>query len=125
MKRILDPKLLGLLAALPLAAALVLALAAGPATAEETAAESPGAKAFAAAKCTTCHTVESQGIERTGKMKGPDLSNLGNAHLAPWIQQYLKKEVANAEGKKHGIAFKGTDEELEQLAKWLATLKQE
>jgi cytochrome c2 len=90
------------------------------------AADPPGKTAFTALKCNMCHSIDSQGIARTSKsekMAGPDLSNVGGAHLAPWIVQFLKKEVANSEGKKHGKEWKGTDEQLKQLSDWLATLK--
>jgi mono/diheme cytochrome c family protein len=94
--------------------------------AAQAAADPPGKAVFMAQKCNMCHGIESQQIARTSKsesMKGPDLSNVGGAHLAPWIVQFLKKEVAATSGKKHGKEWKGTDAELQQLADWLATLK--
>ena len=88
--------------------------------------EPPGKQMFLGKKCNVCHSIDSQGIARTSKAeatKGPDLSNVGGAHLAPWIEEFLQQEVGNSEGKKHRKKWSGTDQELEQLAQWLATLK--
>ena len=108
-----------------LLAAFTLPMLAAPQPAQA-AADPPGRTVFMAQKCNMCHSIDSLQIARTTKsekMAGPDLSNVGGAHLAPWITQFLKKEIGNAEGKKHGKEWKGTDAELEQLATWLATLK--
>ena len=94
-------------------------LGAGPARA----ADDPGKAVFVAQKCTMCHSVQSQQVAQTSKMAGSDLSTVGAKRDAAWLTQYLKKEVAGAEGKKHGKEWKGTPAELEQLTKWLASLK--
>ena len=90
------------------------------------AADPPGKTVFMAQKCNMCHSIDSQQIARTTKsekMAGPDLSNVGGTHLAPWISAFLLKAEANAEGKKHGKEWKGTEADLKVLSEWLATLK--
>jgi cytochrome c2 len=125
MRKLTDLFSLAAILGIPvLLAAFTLPMLAVPQAAQ--AADAPGKTVFMAQKCNMCHSIESLQIERTSKsekMAGPDLSNVGGAHLAPWITQYLTKEVANSEGKKHGKDWKGTDDELKQLADWLATLK--
>jgi mono/diheme cytochrome c family protein len=104
--------------------ALTLPMLANPPAAH--AADAPGKALFLAQKCNMCHGIESQQIARTSKsdkMQGPDLSNVGGAHLAPWIASYLKKEQADAEGKKHGKGWTGSEADLKTLSEWLATLK--
>ncbi len=80
---------------------------------------------FVDKKCNSCHSIESQGIERTNpKAKGSDLSKVGDELTEEFIAKYLKKEEV-LHDKKHGVAFKGTDEEFSALVKWLASLKAE
>ena len=86
----------------------------------------PGMQVMLDLKCNLCHSVDTLGIERKSKSektKGPDLSTIGSKHDAAWLAQWQRKEVANADGKKHGKDFKGTPEQLKQLTEWLATLK--
>ena len=114
------------MAGLLAAAALVPGLLLLTPPAARAAGEAPGKEIFLAQKCNTCHTIDSQKIARTStsdKMKGPDLSNVGGEHLAPWIAQWLKKEVAATDGKKHMPTWKGTDAEMKTLTDWLSTLK--
>lgn len=85
-----------------------------------------GKSLFTQNKCNTCHSITSQGIAKGGgedaKKDSPDLSKVGTKHNADWISKFLlKKETLN--DKKHLKKFKGTDEELETLSNWLATLK--
>ncbi len=76
-------------------------------------------------KCMACHSVDGAGIAKTNpNSKAPDLSNIGSTADAAFFTKYLKKEVEH-EGKKHGMAFKGTDDELTALTSWLASLKVE
>ncbi|MCX7737724.1 MAG: cytochrome c [Candidatus Kapabacteria bacterium] len=91
-----------------------------------TAQEGPDAKQiFIDKKCNSCHSIESMGIEKSNpKAKGTDLSKVGDQLTADFIAKYLKKEEA-LEGKKHGVAFKGSDEEFNALVNWLASLKAE
>ncbi|MDO8493919.1 MAG: c-type cytochrome [Deltaproteobacteria bacterium] len=98
-----------------------------------------GLAIFQANKCTKCHTLKKAGISAVIKSadseeeaeegeeedKAPDLSKLSEqvtksaegseAHIV----KFLKKEVAH-KGKKHKQRFKGTDAELQTLAKYLA-----
>lgn len=85
----------------------------------------PGQEAFLAQKCNMCHSVEALEIERTStsdKMKGADLSTVGDDLDMEWAVKFIKKEV-ELEGALHKKTFKGTDEEAQQIAAWLATLK--
>jgi len=88
--------------------------------------DAPGKAVFEAQKCTMCHNVPAAGIERTtksDKVAGPDLPGDNAGKPASFFAQFLKKEVTNQEGKKHGKEWKGTDDELKQLTEWLASLK--
>ncbi len=87
-----------------------------------------GGKAiFTAQKCNGCHAISGQGIARTapvseGQEPPSDLSSAGKSHDADWFVRWLqKKETLN--GKKHIKGFKGSDEDLQTLAKWLAGLR--
>lgn len=127
MRKLVDLATLASILALPIlvACAVTLLGAGAPAIAAEGGGP-PGMQAFVALKCSLCHSVESLGIERKSKSektKGPDLSTIGSSHDAAWLRQWLREEVANANGKKHGKEFKGTPEQLEQVTGWLATLK--
>ncbi|MEI7811923.1 MAG: c-type cytochrome [Ignavibacteria bacterium] len=81
-----------------------------------------GRKIFESNKCTMCHSIKVEKIEKSGKSNAPDLSTVGSEKKAEWIQKFLKKEETNA-GKKHAIAFKGTDAELKTVAEWLVKHK--
>ena len=89
-----------------------------------------GKKIFAENKCASCHTIESIGIKRKegepkpADMKPPDLSTIGSERSSEWIMKYLQKKETIS-GEKHPKKFKGNDEELAALAKWLETLKAE
>lgn len=89
--------------------------------------EDAGKTIFKASKCSTCHAVKSQSIVKgsgdgTEGKDAPDLSGVGTKHTAAWMTKYLlKKETID--DKKHLKKFKGTDDELETLSNWLATLK--
>ena len=129
MRKLVDLAALTSILAVPILLACVvplLASGAAPAAAAEAGSGPPGMQAFVALKCNLCHSVESLAIERKSKSektKGPDLSTIGGAHDASWLRQWLRNEVANAEGRKHDKQFKGTPEQLEQVTGWLATLK--
>jgi mono/diheme cytochrome c family protein len=85
-----------------------------------------GKEIFEDSKCTKCHTIESQGLERAGaKPPGklpPDLSGVGLKHSTEWMQQWLLKEVEQ-NGKKHLKKFTGSEAELKTLTTWLSTLR--
>jgi mono/diheme cytochrome c family protein len=83
-------------------------------------------------KCNSCHTIESQGITKkavageaaeTGD-KPPDLSGVGVDRNAVWIVSFLQKKE-KLEGKLHIKKFRGTDAELQKLATWLGSMKDE
>ena len=89
------------------------------------AAQEDGKAVFEAQKCQLCHGVSSAGIEATTKsekLKGPDLTGVGENFDAEWMTKYIKKEV-DKEGKKHTKPFKGTDEELQVIIDWLLEQK--
>ncbi len=89
--------------------------------------EHQGKKVFDDGKCGQCHSVSSAGIEskvKIKKLKGPDLTGIGERYEADWIGKYLKKEI-NKKGKAHKKPFKGSDEELQALVDWLLEQKAE
>lgn len=84
-----------------------------------------GKQIFLDQKCNLCHSVSSAGIERTmksEKMAGPDLTNLAAKQDAATLTKFLKKE-ADINGKKHGKAFTGSDDDLKALVSWLQQQK--
>ncbi|HXV64790.1 MAG TPA: c-type cytochrome [Vicinamibacteria bacterium] len=88
-------------------------------------AQEAGKEAFLSNGCNRCHAVESQGIEATAQSKrvrGPDLSKIGESRDAEWLAKYIEKEV-QANDKDHPVAWKGDNEALEAMATWLASLK--
>lgn len=125
------------------AVALAMAMSGTARAADE---EPAGKKLFIDNKCNSCHTIESQGVEKRSsadaeeakdgkdaeakeetsakKKKVPDLGGVGIERKADWITKYLQK-TETIDGKKHMKKFRGTDEELATLAAWLETLKDE
>ena len=89
------------------------------------AADDEGQKAFLKEKCDRCHSISSLEIEARDKEEGaPDLSNA--AALVPsadWVTQWVMREVANADGKKHQKPYQGSKKNLEKISAWLVTLK--
>ena len=88
--------------------------------------EVTGKSIFTQSKCASCHSITKQGIQKVAgeesKKDAPDLSAVGTKHNADWITKFLlKKETLN--DKKHLKKFKGSDDELETLSTWLASLK--
>lgn len=84
-----------------------------------------GKKAFMDVKCDRCHSIESEDIEATvvsEKMRGPDLAKLEESKDASWITQYLKREV-KVDDKQHRFPWKGSDEQLQAIADWVASLE--
>lgn len=76
---------------------------------------------FIEKKCNTCHSVEAAGLTSKMKTKAPDLSNTGKGRDAVFLAKFIKKQEA-INGKKHSMAFKGTDEELNRLTQWFVSL---
>lgn len=115
------------------AAALLAACVASAADAKATAGKPDGKELFLSGKCNTCHSIEAQKIERkktataetasaTGKKK-PDLSGVGIDRGAPWMIKYLNKEEKLNDKLHPSLKYKGTPDELQMLASWLATMK--
>ena len=98
--------------------------------------EAPDGKPiFLKYKCTMCHEIGSQKILKTGSTvadtawmtkvsKAPDLSGVGYVRGEKWLRDWLKK-TETIHDRKHLLMFKGTDEELAILAKWLESLDDE
>jgi mono/diheme cytochrome c family protein len=101
-----------------LVAVVLAALAFGP-----SASAVDGKEIFLAQKCNMCHSVSTAGIERTTKsekMAAKDLINLDKDAAA--LTKYIKKET-DLDGKKHGKAWTGTDEELGAVVTWILQQK--
>jgi mono/diheme cytochrome c family protein len=102
--------------------AFLLTGSASPGAAVNTA-DSGGLQAFEDQKCHLCHGVAAVNIEaktKSAKLKGPDLS--GYSKDAAWTSDYLYKKV-DLDGKKHPNSFKGSEEELQLILEWLASLE--
>src|SRR5262245_10544258 len=103
------------------AVVLLAVLYSGPAAGQ--AAKLDGKAIFLAQKCNMCHSVPTQGIERTmksEKMAGPDLVNIKED--AAFLGKFLRKQ-ADLHGKKHSKAFTGSDEELGAVIAWIQAQK--
>jgi len=80
-------------------------------------------------RCVKCHSMKVENIEPLEEeiIKGKkivDHSGVGLKYSNEWIKRWLLKQEEK-DGKKHKIKFKGTEEELETLSKWLAEKKAE
>lgn len=83
-------------------------------------------------ECMGCHAIEVAHIALDiGDMDpeevdedAPDLSAVGKERTVEWMKLYLKKKE-KIDGEKHEKKFRGEDEELDILTKWLATMKTE
>jgi cytochrome c553 len=75
---------------------------------------------FIDAKCQTCHSVESHNLTSKSK-KSTDLSNVGAVYRANFLEKFLMKQDKKRR-KSTPAAFKGSNEDLFQLAEWLQTL---
>lgn len=73
-------------------------------------------------KCQSCHSIEAAGMKKKPNQKPPDLSAVGSEHEAAFLTAFLKKKETINE-RKHAVSFKGSDEELDTLVKWLVSLK--
>ena len=83
-----------------------------------------GQAAFVSGGCGRCHSVEVQGIEATiavERMRGPDLSRVGDDHDAEGITSFVKRETS-LEGVEHRVPYTGSDEDLLTLSEWLVEL---
>ncbi len=84
--------------------------------------EPAGQKVFVEKKCQSCHSVESAGLV-SKKKDAVDLSGAGKLNK-DFIIKYLNKEE-KLNDQAHKMAFKGTPEELQELAGWLESLKKD
>jgi len=100
-----------------------------------------GKSLFESSKCSDCHSIAAEAIavaasedadeedpfggEEDGEEEddAPDLSGIGKKHDAKWLADYLKKKIANEDGKKHRKRFKGSNDALKTLSEYLAGLK--
>lgn len=113
-----------------MAVALCAFLLSGRATAEEADKAAAGKTAFTKYKCNNCHSIDAAEIKRlrpvskTATRKPPDLSKVGDQRDHEWIEKFLQK-TEKIEGKAHPFTFRGTKDQREAIAAWLATMKAE
>jgi cytochrome c2 len=93
------------------------------------AARAPGSEtgeaAFSDERCTRCHSVEARSLEATTtseRMRGPDLSTIGETRDADWIVAFVKREET-IDGTRHRTSYRGSDEDLSAIAAWLLELE--
>ncbi len=85
--------------------------------------EPAGKKIFVNSKCGSCHSIEAEGLKTKSKKKNiPDLSDVGTKHKADFISKFITKQE-KLNDAQHAVAFKGSDEDLQTLSKWLQSLK--
>ena len=112
------------LSVLLLATLFVLGSVFGPAPVVNAQGAVDGKAVFEAEKCGLCHGIEAAGIQAkttSDKLKGPDLSGYTPEEGFD-VKAYLHKEVEK-DGAAHRREFKGTDEELQALLRWLKATK--
>jgi cytochrome c2 len=76
-----------------------------------------GQAVYAEKKCSLCHLIRSHG----GKV-GPELTMVGAKRDAEWLRMFMKEPKAMVPKAKM-LPFKGTDEELEAVVAYMASLK--
>ncbi len=81
-----------------------------------------GKKLFLSNKCNTCHAIQSQVITTKSKKQNPDLSDIGSKYKADFLKKYMMK-TEKINGKTHPALYKGTEKDLDILAKWFESLK--
>lgn len=85
-----------------------------------------GKEAFVEKKCVKCHSIKSLDVASTKKdaSKVVDVSEFGKHADEAYCKDYLMKKVVDKDdGKKHKMKFKGSDEELAEMCKFLLSLK--
>lgn len=108
------------LAAIALAVASLAVVAALPAQEEAGAAAST--LFVDTYKCNMCHSVEAADVEaRSEKTFSGDLSGFTTEDRDA-LARYLRKEEAR-DGEDHKKAFAGSDEDLQAILDWLASLE--
>lgn len=74
-------------------------------------------------KCNTCHSVPKANIKSKMPTKYPELPDkLLKETKIDELVKFIKQET-NLKGKKHGLKFKGSDDELKAILKWLQEMK--
>jgi nitric oxide reductase subunit C len=76
-----------------------------------------GEKVYADKKCAMCHAINGKG----GK-SGGDLTDVGAKRDVDWLKQFTKDPRSVMPNAKMP-AFRGSDEELEAVAAYMASLK--
>ncbi len=76
-----------------------------------------GEQVYREKKCALCHMIRGKG----GKT-GPELSEVGAKRDAQWLKEFMKEPKAMMPKAKM-LPFKGSDEELEALLAYLASLQ--
>ncbi len=76
-----------------------------------------GEEVYAAKKCPVCHMINGKG----GKI-GKDLTNVGAERDAAWLSKFIKNPKSVDSSFKMP-AFRGSDDELEAVVAYVATLK--
>ena len=90
-----------------------------------------GRDVFEVQRCGSCHAVSAEGIGKRpppGLKLPPDLSGVGarrsEAWLRAWLQQrQLPDDDRSKPGRRHAVAFRGSDRDLGDLIAWLLILK--
>jgi mono/diheme cytochrome c family protein len=83
-----------------------------------------GQRLFLANSCNACHGVTAAGIKpkmSSSRLQGPDLSGLRGKKSDQVLAFVMGESEIN--GRKHAKPFKGTDEELQAIVDWLASLE--
>ncbi len=74
-------------------------------------------------KCNMCHSVPKADIKSKMPTKYPDLPNkIAQETKIDDLVKFIKQETT-MNGKKHGLKFKGNEDELKSILKWLKELK--
>lgn len=77
-----------------------------------------GEKVYADKKCSICHMLKGKG----GKTAS-DLSAVGAKREASWLKQFMKDPKGMDPKAAKMLPFKGSEEELEALVAYMASLK--
>lgn len=79
------------------------------------------------AKCNQCHAHSDFGVEAKNKSasnKAPDFSKINIEYDKDFLKKYLNKEES-VNNKKHPVAYKGNDEDLNLIMAFILLKKQE
>ena len=74
-------------------------------------------------KCNMCHSVPKVDIKSKMPTKYPELPNkIAKDTKVDELVKFIKQET-NLNGKKHGLKFRGSEDELKSILKWLQEIK--